>query len=199
MAPHSFIRPCAPTLRRDPPAGPQWAHEIKWDGWRLQAVKEGATVRLISRPGNDLTDRLPAIAEAVAELPRRSVILDGELVAFGDDGRPDFRLLRRKRAAVVAFVFDIIESDGADLRSKPWRDRRVFLERLMARNKAPLLQLSAVFPDGPALLRAAGEQGLEGIVSKHRNAPYRSGHTDAWIKVKVPGWNEANRRRFKRR
>jgi bifunctional non-homologous end joining protein LigD len=100
---------------------------------------------------------------------------------------------------VVAFVFDILKSDGADLRSKPWKDRRVFLERLMARNESPLLQLSAVFDDGPALLRAAGEQGLEGIVSKYHNAPYRSGHTDAWIKVKVSGWNEANRTRFKRR
>jgi bifunctional non-homologous end joining protein LigD len=68
----------------------------------------------------------------------------------------------------------------------------------MARNKSPLLQLSAVFDDGPALLRAAGEQGLEGIVSKYRTAPYRSGHTDAWLKVKMPGWTEANRRHFKR-
>ena len=118
-------------------------------------------------------------------------------MAFGDDGRPDFHMLRRKRAAVVAFLFDILKSDGADLRSKPWKDRRVFLERVMARNKSPLLQLSAVFDNGPALLRAAGEQGLEGIVSKYRTAPYRSGHTDAWIKVKVPGWTEANRRRFK--
>ena len=121
-----FIRPCAPTLRREPPTGPEWVHEIKWDGWRLQAVKEGATARLYSRPGNDHSDRFPAIAEAVAGLPRRSVILDAELVAFGDDGRPDFHLLRRKRAPVVAFVFDILESDGADLRSKPWSDRRVF-------------------------------------------------------------------------
>lgn len=156
-------------------------------------------MRLFSRPGNDLSDRFPAIAEAVAGLPRRSVILDGELVAFGDDGRPDFHLLRRKRAAVVAFIFDVLWSDGADLRSKPWTDRRVFPERIMARNTSPLLQLSAVFDDGPALLRAVGEQGLEGIVSKYRTASYRSGHSDAWVKVKVPGWNEANRRRFKSR
>lgn len=192
-----FIRPCAPALRREPPPGHDWVHEIKWDGWRLQAHKTAAGVVLYSRPGNDISDRFPAVAEAVAALPRRSLIVEGELVAFGDDGRPDFHQLRRKRAAVVAFLFDILESDGADLRSKPWKERRVFLERLMARNKSPLLQLSAVFDDGPALLRAAGEQGLEGIVSKHRNATYRSGHTDAWIKVKVAGWTEANRRRFK--
>jgi bifunctional non-homologous end joining protein LigD len=192
-----FIRPCAPTLRRAPPVGPEWVHEVKWDGWRLQAHKDGATVRVFSRPGNDLSDRFSAIAKAVAGLPRRSVILDAELVAFGDDGRPDFRLLRRKRAAVVAFVFDILENDGAELRSKPWKDRRVFLERLMGRNRDPILQLNQVWDDGAALLRAVGEQGLEGIVSKYRPAPYCSGHTDAWIKVKVPGWTEAKRRRFK--
>ena len=73
----------------------------------------------------------------------------------------------------------------------------MFLERLMGRNKSPCC-ISRVFDDGPALLRAAGEQGLEGIVSKYRNAPYRSGHTDAWIKVKVAGWTESNRGRFKR-
>ena len=167
---------------------------MKWDRWRFQKAP-----RCASSPGRatGISDRFPAVAEALAGLPRRSLIVEGELVAFGDDGRPDFHLLRRKRAAVVAFLFDILESDGADLRSKPWKDRRVFLERVMARNKSPLLQLSAVFDDGPALLRAAGEQGLEGIVSKYRRAPYRSGHTDAWQKIKVQGWTEANRRRFR--
>ena len=158
-------------------------------------------LRCASSPGRgmNISDRFPAVAEAVAGLPRRSLIVEGELVAFGDDGRPDFHLLRRKRAAVVAFLFDILESDGADLRAKSWKDRRVFLERVMARNRSPILQLNQTWDDGPALLRAAGEQGLEGIVSKYRKASYRSGHSDAWVKVKAPGWTEANRRRFKRR
>lgn len=197
--PPRFICPCAPVLRRDPPSGPDWGHEIKWDGWRLQAHKRVDGVTLYSRPGRDLTARFPRIAEAVAALPRRSLVLDGELVAFRDDGRPDFHLLRSKRAAVGAFLFDILESNGADLRSKAWKDRRVFLERAMARDRSGCLRLSDVYDDGAALLRAAGEYGLEGIVSKHRNAPYRSGHTDAWIKVKVLGWSGANRSRFKRR
>ena len=195
--PTHFVRPCAPALRREPPIGPEWAHEVKWDGSRLQAHKEGATVRLYSRPGNDISARFPAVADAVKALPRRDLILDGELAAFGDDGRPDFHLLRTRRPAVVAWLFDIMSSDGKDLRGLPWTDRRRLLERLMARNKNPVLQLSEMWDDGAALLRAVGEQGLEGIVSKYRNAPYRSGHTDAWIKVKAPGWTEANRRRFK--
>lgn len=179
------------------PDGDEWAHEIKWDGWRLQAHKSAEGIALFSRHGNDISNRFPAVVEAVAALPRRSLVLDGELVAFRDDGSPDFHLLRSKRAAVVAFLFDILESDGADLRSKSWKDRRIFLERVMARNRSERLRLSDVYDDGAALLLAAGEYGLEGIVSKHRNAAYRSGPSDAWIKVKVLGWSEANRRRFK--
>ena len=107
-------------------------------------------------------------------------------------------LLRKRKPPAVAWLFDLLLIDGKDLRRLPWMERRAQLERLMARNKSPLLQLNEVWEDGPGLLRAIGEQGLEGIVSKHRSAPYRSGHTDAWVKVKVLGWSEANRRRFKR-
>lgn len=197
MRSRPFIRPCAPTLRREPPAGPDWLHEIKWDGWRLQAHKRADGVTLYSRPGNDITRRFSRIAAAIEALPRRSLVLDGEIVAFDDQNRPDFHLLRRKRVAVIAFLFDVLEVNGADLRSRPWHERRQFLERLMARNQDDTLRLSDAWTDGVALLRAAGENGLEGIVSKHRNAPYRSGHSDAWIKCKVPGWSEANRRRFR--
>ena len=172
---------------------------MKWDGWRLQAHKRAGGVTLYSRPGRDITDRFPLIAEAVEALPRRSLILDSELVAFDPSDRPAFHLLRSKRAPVVAFLFDIMESDGADIRSRPWKGRRVLLERLMTKNRSDLLQLNEVWSDGESLLRGAGEQGLEGIVSKLRKAPYRSGATDAWIKCKAPGWTEANRRRFKRR
>lgn len=77
-----FIRPCAPVLRRTPPTGPDWVYEVKWDGWRVQIHKDNGTVRLFPRPGNDMTSRFPGIAAAVADLPRRSMILDGELVAF---------------------------------------------------------------------------------------------------------------------
>lgn len=193
------IVPCAPVLRRVPPEGRDWVHEIKWDGWRLQAHKlSSGDVTLYSRPGNDITKRFPYIAEAIAALPRQSIVLDGELVAFNEDGKPDFHLLRRKRAAVVAFLFDVMESNGADLRGKPWRERRRFLERVMQRNRSEDLRMSEIWTDGAALLRAVGELGLEGIVSKHREAPYRSGETDAWVKTKVPGWTEANRSRFKR-
>jgi hypothetical protein len=121
----------------------------------------------------------------VADLPRRSLILDGELVAFDEGDRPDFHLLRSKRPAVVAWLFDLLSNDGTSLRRQPWFERRRRLERVMARNESPLLQPHDVSDDGEALLRACTEQGLEGIVSKLRSAPYISGPTDAWIKCKV--------------
>jgi len=193
-----FIIPSAPTLRREPPSGKEWAHEIKWDGWRLQAHKRVGAVTLYSRPGRDITKRFKPIAEAISALKAESLVLDGELVAFDADNRPDFHLLRSKRAPVIAFLFDLLEIDGEDLRDETWRLRRRRLERLLARNRSGVLVLPEVWDDGPGLLRAATVQGLEGIVSKHREAPYRSGRTDAWIKVKVAGWTESNRGRFKR-
>lgn len=193
-----FITPSAPRLRREPPIGKEWAHEIKWDGWRLQAHKRVGAVTLCTRNRRDVTQRFKAIADAIGALGPKSLVLDGELVAFDENNRPDFHLLRTKRAPVIAFLFDVLEIDGEDLRGEPWRVRRRRLERLMARNRSGVLVLPEVWDDGPALLRAAAQQGLEGIVSKHREAPYRSGDTDAWIKVKVAGWTESNRGRFKR-
>lgn len=156
-------------------------------------------MRLYSRPGNDISKRFSAIAEAVADLPRRSLVLDGELVAFNEADRPDFHLLRSKRPYVVAWFFDLLSIDGTSLRRQPWFERRRRLERVMARHTNPLLQLNDLWEDGELLLRACDEQGLEGIVSKLRSAPYISGPTDAWVKVKVAGWTESNRSRFKRR
>lgn len=193
-----FIRPCGPARRREPPSGPEWAHEIKWDGWRLQAHRSGAGVVLYSRPGNDITKRFPGVAEAVAALPGGDLILDGELVAFDDVNRPDFHMLRTRRPTTVAWLFDLMHAGDDDMRDLPWTQRRRRLERLMARNKSDALHLNEIWDDGEVLLRAAAEQGLEGIVSKWRSSPYVSGDTDAWVKVKVSGWTESNRGRFKR-
>jgi bifunctional non-homologous end joining protein LigD len=178
---------CAPILRRAPPSGPDWIHEIKWDGWRLQAHKRTSGVTLYSRPGRDITKKFSYVAQAIAALPRRTVVLDGELLAFNEDGRPDFHLLRRKRVAVVAFLFDTMKCNGADLRGKPWRERRQYLKQVMGRNRSDDLRISEIWTDGLALLRAVGELGLEGFVSKHRDPPYRAGATDASIKTKVFG------------
>jgi len=193
-----FIVPSAPTLRRLPPVGPDWAHEVKWDGWRLQVWKEGSDVRLLTRNRRDVTARFPDIAKAIAALPSKVLVLDGELVGFDRENKPDFNELRRRRPNAVVMLFDVMTIGDEDLRPLPWSARRRRLERAVSRGTGGVLMLSEVWDDGAALLRAVAKQGLEGIVSKHRNAPYRSGDTDAWIKVKVAGWTEANRGRFKR-
>jgi len=185
MPPQRFIRPCAPARSKQPPEGKQWVHEIKWDGWRLQVHRTDGKVTLYSRPGNDITRRFPHVAAAISNLPGGDIVLDGELVAFNEEGQPDFHQLRRKRAPAVAWLFDIMVLNGTDIRAKPWKDEAI--------------HLNEVWDDGAALLRAVGEQGMEGIVSKLRAAPYVSGDTDSWIKTKVPGWTESNRGRFRRR
>lgn len=114
-----------------------------------------AVSRFYSRPGRDITKRFPYIAEAIARLPRKSIVRNGELVAFNDDGRPDFHLLSRKRIAVVAFLFDIMECNGADLRGKPWLERWRYLDRLIQRNRSEDLRVTEVRKDG-VTLRAVG-------------------------------------------
>jgi len=116
--PAGFIAPCLPTKAQRPPSGDAWLHEIKHDGFRVIARKDGAKVRLYSRPGNDLTYRFPLIVESMARLRPRSCIIDGEAVCCGDDGVPSFDRVRYRRhdASVFLYAFDLIEWNGDDLR-----------------------------------------------------------------------------------
>jgi bifunctional non-homologous end joining protein LigD len=117
MLPIGFIPPCLPTKASTTPSGALWLHEIKHDGFRVIARKDGTKVRLYSRPGNDLTYRFPLIAETVAGLPSRSCVIDGEAVACGDD-------------------VDLIELDGADLRREPLEVRKATLVSVRQRPSA---------------------------------------------------------------
>jgi bifunctional non-homologous end joining protein LigD len=105
-----FVEPCIPTRVEKPPTGPQWVHEIKHDGYRMQVRREGERVRLFTRRGYDWTDRYPRIIEAATALQASSFLIDGEVVVCGDDGVPSFELLRAKRRGAAAFMwaFDLI-------------------------------------------------------------------------------------------
>ena len=129
--PLGFIPPCLPTKAAHPPSGELWLHEIKHDGFRIIARKDG--VRLYSRPGNDLTGRFPLIVEAITALRSRTVILDGEAVALDDDGRSNFDRLRHRRhdEAVFLYAFDLIELNGDDLRRDPLEVRKATLASLL--------------------------------------------------------------------
>jgi bifunctional non-homologous end joining protein LigD len=183
-----FVPPCLPTKAPHPPTGEAWLHEIKHDGFRVIARKDGTRVRLYSRPGNDLTQRFPLIVEALVGLHSHSCILDGEAVACDDKGMPCFDRLRRRRhdEAVFLYAFDLIELNGDDLRREPLEVRKATLASVLAK-AAPGLRLNEhIEADGPTVFAHACKMGLEGIVSKRKASSYRSGRSPDWLKSKNP-------------
>ena len=186
--PSGFVPPCLPTKALRPPSGELWLYEIKHDGFRVIARKDGDRVRLYSRPGNDLTDRFPLIVEALAGLRSRSVILDGEAVCCDENGMPSFDRLRHRHhdRSVFLYAFDLIELNGDDLRREPLEVRKATLASVASR-AAPGLRLNEhIEADGPTVFAHACRMGLEGIVSKRKNSTYRSGLSRDWLKSKNP-------------
>jgi bifunctional non-homologous end joining protein LigD len=177
--------PCLPPPRgTGVPAGPDWIHEIKHDGYRLTVPRDGTRVRLFTRNGHDWTDRYPLIVEAALRVRIASFVLDGEA---GVDGRSDFNGLhsRQHDQEVQFYAFDMLVSDGEDLRSLPLHLRKNNLARLLTKGVDGILLSD--FEQGeirPDLFRHACLMGLEGLVSKHRDRPYRGGRSPHWIKVK---------------
>ena len=186
--PLGFVPPCLPTKAPHPPTGELWLHEIKHDGFRVIARKDGGHIRLYSRAGNDLTDRFPLIVEALGRLRSRSVILDGEAVACDDNGMSNFDRLRHRHhdEAVFLYVFDLIELNGDDLRREPLEVRKATLASVLAKAGAGLRLNEHIEADGPTVFAHACRMGLEGIVSKRKNSSYRSGPSRDWLKSKNP-------------
>jgi bifunctional non-homologous end joining protein LigD len=163
-------------------------HEIKHDGYRLQVRREGDTVRLFTRRGYDWSARYPAIAATAARLRASSFTLDGEAVVCGQDGVAVFDALHRRGTVreAMLYAFDLLELDGEDLRGLPLGDRKKRLARLLARRRVGIVLSEHTADDGAIIFRQACRLGLEGIVSKRLSAPYRSGPSRDWIKVKNP-------------
>jgi ATP-dependent DNA ligase len=176
---------------------PEWVHEIKHDGYRLIVQRAGKRVRLFTRNGHDWTDRYPRIVAAALRNRQSSFVIDGEAVLLGVDGVSDFNGLHSRKLddEVEFYAFDMLVSDGDDLRKLPLSMRKTNLARLLARrpdgiHTAPFEQGEI----GPDLFRHACLMGLEGLVSKHRDSVYRAGRSDRWIKVKNrshPAWSDA--------
>jgi bifunctional non-homologous end joining protein LigD len=184
--PAGFIAPCLPTKADTLPSGGLWIHEIKHDGFRIIARKTGAQVRLYSRPGNDLTRRFPLIAEALARLRSRSIIIDGEAVACDDNGVASFDLIRHHRAngSVFLYAFDLIELNGDDLRRDPLEVRKATLVSVVAKARPGIRFNEHIEGDGPTVFAHACKLGLKGIVSKRKDSAYRSGRSPDWLKMK---------------
>ena len=199
-----FVEPQLATLVDTAPEGAGWVHEIKYDGYRLLARKDGERVRLLTRSGKDWTARFPGIARAVAALPAERLLIDGEAVVFDEGGVSRFQLLQNaldaEHAGTAGYVvFDCLHHDGRDLRPAPLLERKAALERLVGRAKGGLVRYSAhVVSRGRAFHAAACAKGLEGIVSKRAQARYVSARTRDWVKVKcaksqefaIVGWTD---------
>lgn len=194
-----FIVPSAPVLKREPPTGPEWLHEVKHDGWRGQLhLRQGKAV-IYSRNGIDLTCRFRSIAEAVARLPIPFAVIDAELVACDETGAPSFgALMTGARHGCCAYCFDLMVMDHRDIRAAPLEYRRAMLRRVLKKARLDTLRFSEDFPDPEQLLAACSKHGLEGIVSKLKADQYRSGTNRGWIKVKTDAWKAANRSRWRR-
>jgi len=189
-SPTGFIEPCLPTPSRTVPDGARWAFEVKHDGFRFIARRDGDRVRVFSRHRKDWTDKVPLIVEAMRALPVRSVTLDGEGVVVDERGVTDFERLfaalagRNGSRSAFLYAFDLLDFDGNDLRREPWDVRRATLTVLL-RKPSPGIRLSEHLDgDGETIFRHACALGAEGIVAKRRDRPYRSGRCADWVKVK---------------
>jgi bifunctional non-homologous end joining protein LigD len=184
------LKPQLATPATSAPAGPDWLHEIKYDGYRLFARLEHGKVRLITRNGLDWTDKFPELAGAFGRLPVDTALIDGELVHLAANGTTNFSGLQDaiasgKTGALNFFAFDLPYRNGWDLTQASLEDRKAALADLIPPDAEGMLRYSDhQSGQGPAVLRQASSLGLEGIVSKRRDAPYRPRRGAGWLKVK---------------
>jgi bifunctional non-homologous end joining protein LigD len=188
--PPEFVQPCLAELATTTPSGARWLHEIKFDGYRIQARLSAGTLTLRTRSGLDWTDRFvpSAFAGELAELGIRNALIDGEVVVEDSGGVSDFSALQAdlsegRRDRMVFWAFDLLFLDGEDLAGRPLAERKAALAGLIPEPRA-LRYSEDMDEGGEALLRHACRLSLEGIVSKRRDAPYRSGRGGEWVKTK---------------
>jgi bifunctional non-homologous end joining protein LigD len=184
-----FIEPQLASPVDQPPEGKHWIHEIKHDGYRCQVLLERGQARVFTRNGYDWSDRYPSIVRAAANLRCQSAIIDGEAIVQDGNGASDFEALqcdiRWRPDSIILYAFDLMHLNGKDLRQQTLSVRRSILKALLGSDEESRIQFSDEFDgDGEALFQACAQQGLEGIVSKHALAPYRSGRSKTWLKTK---------------
>jgi len=185
----AFVAPELATLVEAPPPGDDWLNEIKYDGYRMQVRLEKGRARWSTRRGLDWSERFAELSPPLEALPVRRALLDGEVVALRADGTSSFQDLQKalsegRTSALHYFVFDLLHLDGYDLRPCALEDRKEVLRLLLGRAKGRIRYSDHVEGQGVRFHRDACRLGLEGIVSKHRGQPHRSGRSRDWLKVK---------------
>jgi DNA ligase D-like protein (predicted ligase) len=198
-----WIKPQLTKLVDQPPDGPEWLHEIKFDGYRMHARLDRGTVRLLTRTGLDWTRKYLAVGAAIASLPARQAYLDGELCGIRPDGTTSFSLIQNASDsghsdALVFFLFDLLHLDGESIGARPVSERKERLRELLSDASASLQFSDHQTGRGRAFYDHACGLKLEGIVSKRADAPYAPGNRGLWLKVKclnreefvVVGWTD---------
>ncbi|MGC2523331.1 MAG: non-homologous end-joining DNA ligase [Stellaceae bacterium] len=198
-----WVRPQLTELIDTAPEGPDWLHEIKFDGYRMHARLDRGVVKLLTRTGLDWTHKYPAIASAVASLPARQAYLDGELCGIGPGGITSFSMIQAasdagNAAGLVFFLFDLLYLDGVNIGPMPLIARKARLAALLSSVGSPLHYSDHQIGQGPTFHAKACELSLEGIVSKRADAPYAPGNRGLWLKIKclhreefvVVGWTD---------
>jgi bifunctional non-homologous end joining protein LigD len=171
------------------PEGPGWVYEIKLDGYRALAIKSDGKLQLRSRNGNDFNSRYPTIAKALRALPDETVV-DGEVVAVDEEGRPSFNLLQNCASSgtkLIYYLFDVLILGGRDVKGEPLIRRRALLEEKLLPRLSEPLRLSPQFQAGVSdLISSVKAQGLEGLVAKRADSKYEPGRrSDTWQKMRV--------------
>jgi len=205
----AFQEPQLCTLVDAVPAGSGWLHEVKYDGYRALVAVGGEgkdrSAKVFTRNGLDWTDKFAAIADAAAKLPLSSALIDGEIVAF-KDGHPDFSTLKDAISAggdMTLFAFDLLSLDGEELTALPNIDRKERLRPLIGKDDPRIQYAEHVLGAGEQLFETMCREGLEGVVSKQANAPYRHSRTKGWLKTKcilrqefvIVGWTPSDKNR----
>ncbi len=187
----AFLEPSLAASSEKPPSGPKWFHEIKYDGYRMQARIDGRTIRFLTRKGLDWTERFLSIADAFKALGLGSALIDGEIVVEDASGISSFNDLQADLKAgrqdrFRYFAFDVLYCEGLDLTKVVLKDRKDLLQQLLTilPPGSPIRLSEHLDVDGPTMLEHACRFGLEGIVSKRADLPYRPGRGDHWVKSK---------------
>jgi bifunctional non-homologous end joining protein LigD len=200
-SPPTWIKPQLAALVKQAPDGPDWLHEIKFDGYRMHARLDDGRVQILTRRGNVWADKYPAIVKAVAGLSAQNAYLDGELCGVLPDGRTAFNLIQNAsdtgQGSLVFFLFDLLFIDGEDMTALPLADRKDRLKALLNGAPPSLQYNDHQLGRGPEFHRLAYEHGLEGIVSKRINGRYEPDRR-SWLKTKclnreefiVVGWSD---------
>jgi bifunctional non-homologous end joining protein LigD len=191
LSPVAFVEPMKSRVVATPPASGDWIYEVKFDGYRAIALKDGTDVRLFSRNEKDFSEKFPAVVDAVASLEAEEAVVDGEIVALDPKGVSSFQLLQAletgaKPPPIFYYAFDLLQLNGSDLRGHTLVKRKAKLEQLLKDAPAPVRFSASLGDDAGELLKCVKRLGLEGLIGKREDSIYEAGRrSGAWIKLKL--------------